>query len=178
MQRMISHEHLRYAGDVSPSSAVASLRECDLGSVGGIDAATRMFERLMPDYIRPAAHGFGVVQGSGEVIAAVTNGAGHDLPAMLLAAICGYRSGTEAVAFSVAQLRLAVAAMEPAEACRAYRHPNIAAWRQILRDLRHGSSDTAVAVFAGVDWAGSSNPIVRRFFLQTGTSAQEGMFAP
>jgi hypothetical protein len=175
MIRMIRTECLRDARDVSPSNAVAALRAYELGTVDGIAGATRMFEQEMPDFERPSAHGFGVLKASGAVVAEVMNGSGHDLPAMLLAAICGYRRGTQAVALSAEQLQLAITAMAPAEKCAAYKHPNISAWRRVLRDLQIG--DTSIAVFVGRERSSSAqapgNSLVQMFLAGAGHNHEE-----
>ena len=138
---MHNHTLLRDASDCRPLDAINVLFDHDLSSVEGIAAATAALEQMMPGYVRPAAHGSGIMGSSGRVQVEVFNCGGHDLPAMVLASICGYIAGTEAVSLSARQLNLAVSAIAPAEACRAFQHPNLAAWRRILERLRREPSD-------------------------------------
>jgi len=109
-----------------------------------IDAALERFERAIPGWARPAAYGLGVAV-DGEIVFPHVNVGEHHLPAVVLATICGHVRGTGVYPLTPAQLDQAIALLTPAEACDAYDHPNLRAWRQIRAD----HPDAAVAVFVG-----------------------------
>jgi hypothetical protein len=154
---------LRDASARTPSDAINVLYKQDMSSVDGITAAIAALERLMPGYVRPVAHGSGILGASGRVQVEVFNRGGHDFPAMVLASICGYTAGTEVVLLSARQLELAVSVMAPAEACHAFQHPNLAAWRRILEQLRREPGAAAAVAFIGDGRSPSSNKIIEAF---------------
>jgi hypothetical protein len=119
----------------------------DLSSVDGIAAASSALAKRLAPFVVPSAHGSGTLAVGGSVTVDVFNLAGHDFPALLLAALCGYRAGTQVVMLSVLQLQLAVSLMAPAERCRAFKHPNIAAWRKILARVAENPDERPIAVF-------------------------------
>jgi hypothetical protein len=88
------------------------------------DALVRI-EGANPGYRTPRAHGMVV---NGAVV--VWNVENHPLPAAVMAATLGHDGSTAAIALSDQQLDDAIAALTPAEACRAYDHPNLEAWRE------------------------------------------------
>lgn len=105
-----------------------------------VEAAAR-FRDAMPDWQPPVAHGVGVVSGD-EVVFPVVNVGAHGLPALVVANVCGYRSGNATHPLTCDQLRLAIELLSPAEACMDYEHPNLRAWRVL-----HADGAEAVAVF-------------------------------
>ena len=74
-------------------------------------------------------------------------GGGHQLPAVVLAKVVGHDGSTATLELTSAQLEATVESLSPAEACTVVDHPNLAAWRQILGELRSNPARTAYAVF-------------------------------
>ena len=74
-------------------------------------------------------------------------GGGHHLPAVVLAKVVGHDGSTATLELTSAQLEATVESLSPAEACTVVDHPNLAAWRQILGELRSNPARTAYAVF-------------------------------
>lgn len=123
-------------------------------TVEEIGAARRRFEAALPGWRRPAAYGVGRSDGADGIEFARVNGAEHPLPAAVLATVCGYRGVTGSFRLSRAELARAIDLLAPAEACTAYQHPNLAAWRKLRDGLHEGQ--TAVAVFVD-DWEAPSD---------------------
>ncbi|WP_436772362.1 hypothetical protein [Yinghuangia sp. YIM S09857] len=118
-------------------------------------AARERFEAAIPGWRTPAAFGMGTVA-SGTAEFPVANAGGAALSAVVLATACGHRAGTASYELTTGQVARAVELLAPAEAYTAVPHPNMAAWRDILEQLRadgraNGGSDgraiRAVAVF-------------------------------
>lgn len=101
----------------------------------------------------PAAYAVGISSASSmpDVEFPHVNGPGatHGLPGVVLAKLLGHASGTETFELSSAQLEAAVESLAPAEACTSLEHPNLAAWRTVLGELRSNPARTAYAVFVG-----------------------------
>ncbi|GAB3428056.1 hypothetical protein GCM10027569_70890 [Flindersiella endophytica] len=105
----------------------------------------------MPGWIRPDAHAVGVDDGQGTRFPMVNVGT-HPLPAVILAEVCGHRrSGNWTYVLTVAELEQAIQRLTPAEAWPGSDHPNLLAWRQIVREVQARPLDdlTIVAVFLG-----------------------------
>ncbi len=83
-------------------------------------------------FVTPVAYGVGVVEVDTIRFPVVNRGGSHYLPAVVLASVLGYRSGSCAIATSADQLGRAVTVLEPVEACTAFGHPNLWAWRDLL----------------------------------------------
>ena len=90
-----------------------------------------------PAYTNPMIQGMDIP--SGVVVWNVEN---HPLPAAVMASTLGHDGSTAAVPLGAEQLDAAIAGLAPAEACPAYDHPNLAAWREV-----RASGADAVAVF-------------------------------
>jgi hypothetical protein len=75
-------------------------------------------------------------------------GSGY-LPAAVLAKTIGYASGTSTHTLSIAELTHAINGLSPAEACTTVEHPNLTAWREILREVESNPYRSIVAVFLG-----------------------------
>jgi ribosomal protein S18 acetylase RimI-like enzyme len=75
----------------------------------------------------------------------INNDGFHRLPFYPLAAVSGYRHGSDIVELHEKTLAAAVALLEPAEPNTDYSHPNLHAWRSILEFRREG--DRIVALF-------------------------------
>ena len=68
----------------------------------------------------------------------------HGLPAVILAEVLGYASGTHEFDVTVDRLAEAISTLAPAEAATDIDHPNLGAWRQIAAQPRD-----SIAVFVG-----------------------------
>lgn len=110
-----------------------------------IAAARRRFEESISGWRAPAAYGVGRIV-DGEVDFARVNSGEHPLPAVVLAVVCGHRGGSASYPLTAAGLARAIELLAPAEACTAYQHPNLWAWRRLHAGL--GDGDQVVAVFA------------------------------
>jgi hypothetical protein len=112
-----------------------------------VRAALRRFEAGIPGWQAPAAYGIGRLGENGQVEFARIDRSDHPLPGVVLATVCGHRSGSASYRLGTADLLRAIDLLAPAEACAAYDHPNLMAWRQ-LHD-RLDAYDTVIAVFVG-----------------------------
>ena len=119
-------------------------------TVEAIAAAKRRFEAEIPGWRDPVAYGVGVLDEHGSIEFVRVNADEHQLPAVVLATICGHRGGSASYRLSRSDLARAVELLNPAEACTAYEHPNLWAWRELLPRLE--DDQTVVAVYVD-DWA-------------------------
>ncbi|AOS64918.1 hypothetical protein [Actinoalloteichus hymeniacidonis] len=115
-------------------------------TVDAIATARGLLEQALPGWVRPSAFGLGGVVDGVASFPAVNVDEGF-LSAVVLATVCGHSAGTAVYPVDAATLDEAIMMLSPAEACRDYDHPNLAAWREIRETLAHGGS--AVAVFVG-----------------------------
>ena len=157
------HDGLEAPSGIEHHPAIDAMAAHDLATVEGIQDAMRSVGLALEGFVPPTLHGSGVLTPGGAVQVEMVNKAGHDFPAMLLAALCDYRSGERAIEMSVDQVERAVKAMAPAEACSAYQHPNIAAWRRIASHVRGSPGSAAVAVFSPSDTPTGRNRVVDAF---------------
>ncbi|THV36998.1 hypothetical protein [Glycomyces buryatensis] len=118
-------------------------------TVEEIAAAREGFETALPGWQRPAAFGLGTLDEHGKLEFARVNVGENPLPAVVLATVCGYRNETGSFRLSRKDLTRVIELLSPAEACTAYQHPNLWAWRQLLLNLE--MDDEAIAVFIA-DW--------------------------
>jgi hypothetical protein len=116
-------------------------------TVEEITAARERFETAIPGWRRPAAYGVGRLDADGSVVFARVNVGSNPLPAVVLATVCGHRVGSASYRVGRPVLERAVELLAPAEACTAFGHPNLWAWRDELLPAL-GPDDTVVAVFA------------------------------
>ena len=65
----------------------------------------------------------------------------------MLATVLGHDGATATLPLSRSELSAAVESLEPAEACTALSHPNLAAWREVLLELEGNPAREAQAVF-------------------------------
>jgi hypothetical protein len=128
-------------------------------TTGEIAAAQRRFEAGLPGWRPPAAYGVGRLGADGRAEFARIDLGDHPLPGVVLATVCGHPGGSASYRLDAAGLRRAIGLLAPAEACRAYEHPNLLAWRQLRRELRAG--DTVLAVFAADRAGPCADPHVR-----------------
>jgi hypothetical protein len=134
--------HLREAVQFSWTGAVETER---WESVEQLQAALRRFTASVPGYVVPAAYGLGHVDAGGVIRFPQVNRRDHPLPAVVLAGVCGYRSGTQAFQLQSEDLDRAIELLAPAEACTYCQHPNLWSWRAMRSEVTLG--DTFVAVF-------------------------------
>ncbi|WP_205324211.1 hypothetical protein [Glycomyces sp. YM15] len=114
-------------------------------------------ERLiadLPGWQLPAAYGLGIYDVSGELVFGLKNVGEHPLPAVVMATILGHEGGSKSYEVNAATLQQAIRLLEPAEACKAYDHPNLAEWKKILRLLKGDRQLEAKMVFVAdfADW--------------------------
>lgn len=128
-------------------------------TVEEISAARRRFEESLPGWRRPAAYGVGRPGGADGIEFVRVNDGEHPLPAAVLATVCGYRSTTGSFRLSKAELSRAIDLLAPAEACTAYEHPNLWAWRELRDALPEDHEGAAVFI---ADWdAPSDDPHIK-----------------
>lgn len=135
-------------------------------TVEDIAAARERLTRAIPQWEPPAAHGVALLADYEEIAAAhfpLVNTGDHQLPAAVLATVVGYSGGSAAYALTRSQLEHAIALLAPAEACRAYEHPNLWRWRDaILPAWRRDPSVRVFAAFLGSEGAAATDdPAVR-----------------
>lgn len=119
-------------------------------------AAKARFEGAIDGYQRPLTYSVARVDVDGFDFAYVNEVGGmHQLPAAVLATVCGHVSGNATYEMGGSMLDRAIELLAPAGACDAFPHPNLWSWQP----LRADSPDDArfVAVFVGdLDAAPSS----------------------
>ena len=121
---------------------------------------------------RPAAYGIAHEVDGQIVVNRLNVGGEHPLPAVVLATVSGYRSGVRAVPMTAVDLDQAITLLEPAEACAAWDHPNLWAWRYLREEI--GDQGTAVALFADqLDGPDGDDPFVRAFLTEVHRGRQE-----
>lgn len=125
----------------------------DWSTPQGLAAIKDAFAASIPGWSPPTAYAVGISSASSspepEFPHVNRPGAGHHLPAVVLAKALGHDGSSATVELTSAQLGAVVVALTPAEACTTVDHPNLAAWRHILGELRSNPARTAYAVFVG-----------------------------
>jgi len=111
-----------------------------------IAAAKRRFEAGLPGWAAPSAYGVGHLT-DGSLTFVRINVGDHVLPALVLATVLGHGAGSASYRLTAEELGRAIELLAPAEACTAYDHPNLEAWRSLHGAL--GEVGEAVAVFVG-----------------------------
>jgi hypothetical protein len=113
-----------------------------------VAAAREEFEAALgPAWRRPAAWGVLHDGGDGRIMVDRANLDEHVLPAVVLAGILGYTSGSCSIRFTAADLDRAIEQLSPAEAWTEVVHYNLNAWRYLHEEI--GAAGSAVAAFAG-----------------------------
>lgn len=116
----------------------------------------------MPGWVAPSAHGVVLVSpemiGTAQVRFPVVNVGAHGLPALVMGAVTGRRDETATYEVAPEELTRAVEMVAPAEAAKMYQHPNLNAWRTILRRLPTEPDSRIFAVFIGSLDAPVSSP--------------------
>ena len=104
----------------------------DWSTLTGLHAIRRVRSSQISGWQSPAAYAVGYASGSEWVFPHINApGGSHELPAVILAEILGYSSGTREFHLSSRQLEEAIAALSPAEAATDVDHPNLASWRKV-----------------------------------------------
>ncbi len=119
---------------------------------GEIAAARGRLEDAIDGYERPAAYALGLtVSGEADPGAAFprVNRGENFLTAVVLATVCGHVRGTATYVLDEKRLQEAIDLLAPAEACTAFDHPNLAAWRRVRADVADRPDAQVVAVFLG-----------------------------
>ena len=114
-------------------------------TVEELGSARQRLIDAMPGWRAPSAYGLGRLRGAELHFERVETGE-HVLPGVVLAFVTGYTHGVRAYRLSESTLDRAIEMLAPAQACLAYDHPNLAAWRRLRAGLQPG--DIVVAAFA------------------------------
>jgi len=114
-----------------------------------VAAARETIAAAIDGWQRPAAFAVGIssATSSAETEFPVVNVGEHELAAVIMATVVGHVSGTATLELNTAQLRHAITGLEPAEACTAYQHPNLVAWRRLLAEAESNPARTLCVVF-------------------------------
>ena len=110
-------------------------------------AARRRYEAAIPGWQCPPLYGLGTRSAEGVIRFPYICHGDHPLPAVVVASVCGHQSGSASYDLTVDQLAEAIHRLAPAEACKDWDHPNLAAWRQVRQSLTEQPGSIAVAVF-------------------------------
>ena len=110
-------------------------------------AARLRYESAIPGWKCPRLYGVGVRRQREAIWFPFICHGDHPLPAVIMATLCGHRSGSASYELTVGQLDDAIKRLAPAEACKDWDHPNLAAWREIRTCLDAHPQWTVVAVF-------------------------------
>jgi hypothetical protein len=123
----------------------------DWSTPEGLKAVKEAVAATIPGWQAPAAYAVGISSASSspepEFPHVNAPGGGHNLPGVVLAKVLGHDGSSATLELTSAQLAAAVDALEPAEACTSVEHPNLAAWRHVLAELRSNPARTAYAVY-------------------------------
>jgi len=123
----------------------------DWSTPEGLKAITESIAATIPGWQAPALYAVGLSSASSspepEFPHVNPPGGSHNLPGVVLAKVVGHDGSTATIELSAPQLEAAVEALAPAEACTTVAHPNLAAWRRVLGELRSNPARTAYAVF-------------------------------
>ena len=91
------------------------------------------FAEGIPAYRSPAAYGVARVDADGLIFGHLNPpGAVRPLPAVVLAAACGYTNSTMTVRMKSDLLQKATDLLSPAEAATHMPHPNLWSWRRLM----------------------------------------------
>lgn len=127
------------------------MTEPDWTTPEGLKAIKESVAATIPGWRPPTAYAVGVSSASSSPEPDFPHvnrpGGGHNLPGVMLAKVIGHDGSTATLELTSAQLEATVESLAPAEACTVVDHPNLAAWRQVLGDLRSNPARTAYAVF-------------------------------
>lgn len=89
-------------------------------------------EASMPGWQHPEAYALGLALAGDAVDWRVVNYPNeHQLPALALGKVLGYRHGSATHLFDLDVLEDAIEVLEPAGACKFFEHPNLWAWQRL-----------------------------------------------
>lgn len=127
------------------------MSDLDWSTPEGLDAIREHLASQIDGWRAPAAYAVGLspASSSPEWVFPQVNrpGGAHGLPAVVLATILRHDGSTGTLPLSRGDLEAVVTSLEPAEACTAREHPNLAAFREVLHELDGNPAREAVAVF-------------------------------
>lgn len=127
------------------------MTDLDWSTPEGLAAIRDHLAARIEGWRQPVAHAVAVspATSSPEWVFSHVNAPGesHGLAAVVLATVLGHDGSTATLPVSRADLNAAVESLEPARACTAVPHPNLAAWREVLRELDGNPAREAQAVF-------------------------------
>lgn len=103
----------------------------DWSTLAGLREISRVRSERIPGWQAPVAFAVGYESQGDWVFPHINRPGVHGLPAVLLAEVLGYASGTAEYAMTAAQLAEAIARLAPAEAATDVNHPNLGAWRTV-----------------------------------------------
>jgi hypothetical protein len=111
-------------------------------------AAKQAFIAAMPGFRLPVTYSVARCDADGAFTFAYINEVGgtHELPAAVLATVCGYRDGNATVGLTRDEFAAAVELLAPAEPCKAFDHPNLWSWRRLLAESAPDAKFVAVFV--------------------------------
>lgn len=119
----------------------------------------------------PAAYALGIER-AGAIEWRMTNYPNsHQLPAVVLGKVLGYRSGSASFLLDLQSLDEAIATLEPAGACPAFEHPNLWAWQQLRTEITGGQLPEdieIVVVFIGAAFEPTHDKRVRALLGEVG----------
>lgn len=125
----------------------------DWSTPEGLKAIKEAIAATIPGWQQPSAYAVGLSSASSSPEPEFPHvnglGGGHNLPGVVLATVLGHDGSTATIEVTTSQLEAAVEALSPAEACSTVDHPNLAAWRHVLGELRSNPARTAYAVYVG-----------------------------
>lgn len=123
----------------------------DWSTPEGLKAIKEQVAATIPGWQAPTAYAVGISSASSSPEPDFPHvnrpGGAHNLPAVVLAKVLGHDGSTATLELTGAQLEAAAEALEPAEECTTVDHPNLAAWRHVLAELRSNPARTAYAVY-------------------------------
>ncbi|MCA1782492.1 MAG: hypothetical protein ABR500_08285 [Dermatophilaceae bacterium] len=129
------------------------MTDLDWSTPDGLAAIAAHLANKIEGYVPPTAYAVGITpaSSSAEIEFPHVNppGGRHGLPAAILATILHHTSGSRTYDLAVPQLKAAVEALSPAEACTELEHPNLAAWRELLAEAASNPARSLLAVFIG-----------------------------
>ena len=132
--------------------------------------ACQRHEATIPGWQCPRLFGLGLKRQSRDSWFPFVCHGDHPLPAVILAIVVGHRGGTCGHGLGLQELDQAITLLAPAEACRDFTHPNLAAWR-LLRQEAEGLTDPKLIAVFDTDPESATDNIDVLALRHTGTQA-------
>lgn len=130
-------------------------------------AACERYESAIPGWACPRLFGVGLRVEDREPWFPFACHGDHPLPAVVLATVLGHNGGTNSYTLSLDQLDEAIERLTPAEACRGFEHPNLAAWREV-RSTAVRTNGSILAVFDAEPESRTEDPTILALRLARG----------